>query len=70
MLNRSSETHPLSVFKRNTSRFLRQLEESGEPILLALSGKAELVVQSAQAYQRLLNLLDRLETLEGIRAGL
>jgi hypothetical protein len=38
--------------------------------VLAINGKAELVVQDAKSYQRLLDLADRLETIEAVRAGL
>jgi hypothetical protein len=35
-----------------------------------INGKAELVVQDAAAYQKLLDRLDELEALEGIKRGL
>jgi prevent-host-death family protein len=64
------DVHSLSDFKRNTAELLRQLKESGQPVVLTVNGKAELVVQDARAYQELVELVDRLETVEGIRAGL
>jgi hypothetical protein len=38
--------------------------------VLTINGKAELVVQDAKAYQRLLELAERIETIEAIRAGM
>ena len=70
MLDLNRDIHPLTDFKRNTTDFLRQLRETGQPIVLTINGKAELVVQDAKSYQKLLELAERLETLEGIRAGL
>ena len=69
-LDISKDIHSLSDFKRNTSEFLSQMRESGHPVVLTINGKAELVVQDAAAYQSLLDHLDELETLEGIKRGL
>jgi len=62
--------HPLTDFKRNTSEFRERLRKSGLPAVLTVEGRAELVVQDAEAYQRLLDALERAETLEGVRKGL
>jgi PHD/YefM family antitoxin component YafN of YafNO toxin-antitoxin module len=64
------DIHSLSHFKQNTPEFLRQLKESGRPVVLTINGKAELVVQDAESYQRLLDLAEEAEVLEGIRRGL
>jgi len=66
----SRDIHPLTDFKRNTPEFLRQLKETGHPLVLTVNGKAELVVQDAKSYQRLLDLAERLETIEAVREGL
>jgi PHD/YefM family antitoxin component YafN of YafNO toxin-antitoxin module len=70
MLNLSKGIDSLSNFKRNTVRFLEQLRETGEPVVLTINGKAELVVQDAKSYQRLLELAERIETVESIRQGM
>src|SRR5688572_14131823 len=70
MLNISKDIHSLSDFKRNTSEFLEQMRGSGHPLVLTINGKAELVVQDAASYQKLLDRLDEIEALEGIRRGL
>ena len=64
------DIQPLSNFKRNTSDFIKQLKETGEPVVLTINGKAELVIQDAASYQELLELRDRLEAIAGIRRGL
>jgi hypothetical protein len=43
---------------------------TGHPVVLTINGKAELVVQDAASYQKLLNHMDELEALEGIKRGL
>ncbi len=70
MLDISKDIHSLSDFKRNTSEFLEQMREDGHPLVLTINGKAELVVQDAVSYQKLLNRVDELEALEGIQRGL
>jgi prevent-host-death family protein len=67
-LNR--DIHPLTDFKRHTPEFLRQLNESGHPLVLTVNGKAEIVVQDAKSYQKLLDLAERLETIEAVKEGL
>jgi prevent-host-death family protein len=64
------DIHPLTDFKRHTPEFLRQLKESGHPLVLTVNGKAEIVVQDAKSYQRLLALAERLETIEAVKEGL
>ncbi len=43
---------------------------SGHPVVLTINGKAELVVQDALSYQKLLDRVDELESLESIARGL
>ncbi len=58
---------PLSDFKRNTSELLDRLKKTGNPLVLTINRKAEVVVQDAEAYQE---LLERVETIESLQRGL
>jgi len=60
----------LTAFKRNTNEYVKKIKESGAPLVLTVNGKAEIVVQDAESYQRMLELLDRAETIEAVREGL
>ena len=53
MLDISRDIQSLTDFKKNTSEFVNQLKQTGEPVVLTINGKAELVVQDAAAYQKL-----------------
>ena len=64
------DIHRLTDFKKKTPEFLRQLKETGEPIVLTINGKAAVVVQDAASYQKLLDLAEESKILEGIRQGL
>ena len=70
MLNISRDIHSLSSFKRNTPSFIEQMKQTGEPVVLTVNGKAEIVVQDAESYQKLLDALERLEAIAGIKQGL
>lgn len=73
-MNISRDIKPLSTFKRETVKMIEQLKETGEPVVLTVNGKAELVVQDAAAYQQLLDqnayLQERMQAIAGIRRGL
>jgi hypothetical protein len=51
----------------NTPEFLRQLKKTGQPVVLTINGKAELVVQDTASYQKLLEIAERVEELEALR---
>jgi prevent-host-death family protein len=73
VLNLEDGIDSLTNFKRQTSDYLRRLHSTGEPLVLTVNGKAELVVQDAAAYQRLVELAaraDREEAVAAIRQGL
>jgi prevent-host-death family protein len=60
----------LSTFKRDTAKLMRQMRKTKQPMVLTVNGKAALVVQDAESYQRLLEANERIEAIEGIRRGL
>ena len=64
------DIHSLTEFKKNTPEFLKQLKDTGEPVVLTINGKAELVVQDAASYQKLVDLAEEARVVEGIRQGL
>jgi len=64
------DIHSLSTFKRDTAKIVRQLKKTGQPVVLTVNGKAELVIQDAASYQKLLDAQERMEAIEGIRRGL
>ncbi|HEY8746944.1 MAG TPA: hypothetical protein VIM11_03140 [Tepidisphaeraceae bacterium] len=55
---------------RGPARHVERLKESGKPEVLTVNGQAELVVQSAQAYQELLEDAELARSLRVIRKSL
>jgi prevent-host-death family protein len=63
----------LTNFKRQTATYLKQLRETGTPVVLTVNGKAKVVVQDAAAYRRLVERaaqIERDETVAAIREAL
>jgi prevent-host-death family protein len=58
---RPEDIGSLTDFSRNTKAHLKRLKRTGRPELLTVNGKAEVVVQSASAYQRLIESLEKLK---------
>ena len=67
---RTEDIHSLSDFQRKTREHVERLKESGRPEVLTVNGKASLVVQDADAYQRLLELANRMDTLLAVKESL
>lgn len=73
MLNLKTGIDSLTNFKRQSADFIDRLQKSGEPLVLTVNGKAEVVVQDAAAYQQLLETAARLEreqTIAAVKEGL
>lgn len=67
MIDLPQDIHSLSDFKRRTSELTARMKRSGHPVVLTINGKAELVVQDAASYQRLVEQAERAEMLQFLR---
>jgi PHD/YefM family antitoxin component YafN of YafNO toxin-antitoxin module len=70
MLDINNDIDSLSNFKRNTPEFIKQLKQTGHPVVLTINGKAELVVQDTASYQKLIELADRAERMDALRSSI
>ena len=70
MIYLSQDIQPLSTFKRNTNELITQMKNTGHPIVLTINGRAELVVQDASSYQQLLNKIEELKAIVGVKQEL
>ena len=59
----------MTTFRRNPVEFMRRLKKTKQPIVLTVNGKAEAVLQDAEAYQHLLDIAAQTDGVEGIRQG-
>jgi PHD/YefM family antitoxin component YafN of YafNO toxin-antitoxin module len=60
----------LTNFQKNVKTYVGKLGQSKEPLVLTVNGQAKLVVQDAEAYQAMLNELERSRFLEAVREGI
>lgn len=58
-----SDIHPVTSFIRDHRTHIQRLAETGRPEVLTLNGKASVVIQDANAYQKLLEKLDELDAI-------
>jgi prevent-host-death family protein len=65
-----SEIHSLSDFQRHTREHMDRLKATGRPAVLTVNGKAAVVVQDAEAYQKLLAEAEQARIMDAIREGL
>jgi prevent-host-death family protein len=70
MIDITKDIQSLTTFRRRSGDFMKQLKKSKRPVVLTVKGKAEAIVQDAEAYQRLLDIAARADAREGIRQGL
>ena len=60
----------LSVFKRDTAKFLKQIKKTGQPLVLTVNGKAAAVVHDPDSFQEYLREKDRQETIAAVKRGM
>lgn len=66
----SRDIQSLSVFKRDSSKFLRQIRKTGEPLVLTVNGKAAAVVMDPDSYEDFQREKDRQEMIAGVNRGI
>ena len=64
------ELGSLADFTRNADEVIQRLKETGQAHALTVDGRAEAVVLDVDSYQRLLELADRADAIEGLRRAL
>jgi prevent-host-death family protein len=70
MFDIKKDIQAMTTFRRNPGEFMKHLKKTKRPLILTVHGKAEAVVQDAEAYQRLLDIAAQADAVEGIRQGL
>ena len=69
-MNIIRDIQSLSVFKQNASKIVKEIQETKEPVVLTVNGKAAVVVQDAESYQRLVDAKEYAETVAVLRERL
>lgn len=66
----TKDIRPLTEFKRDTTRFISHLKDTGRPSVLTVNGKPALVVMDAEAWQDVQDQIEYARRIAGIRKGL
>ena len=66
----TEDIQPLTTFRNQSVRMMKQLKRTRRPIVLTVNGKPGAVLQDPAAYQRLLDLAALADEDEAIRQGL
>lgn len=54
-------------FKQNAAKFIKQVQETKEPLILTVNGKAAVVIQDADSFEYRESSNDYLETVRDLR---
>lgn len=63
----SRDIQSLSVFKRDSSKYLKQIKKTGEPLVLTVNGKAAAVILDPDSYQSYVREKDWQDTMTALR---
>ncbi|NOX89548.1 MAG: type II toxin-antitoxin system Phd/YefM family antitoxin [Calditrichaeota bacterium] len=65
-INLENDIKPLSEFRANAARFVKQVKETKRPLILTQHGKSSAVLLDVAAYQA---LIEKIEILQEIQKG-
>lgn len=66
----SSDIHTVTEFSRKPAEHIKRLSKSKRPEILTVNGKAAVVIQDAETYERMAELADYAESIQNIRQAL
>lgn len=66
---RATDIYSLTDFQRNAKAHIKHVTETKHPIALTVNGTAEVVVQDASVYQKMIDDLEDFEMAAGVLAG-
>lgn len=66
----SRDIRPLSEFRANAASFVRQVQESGRPLVLTQHGRGAAVLMGIEEYERIIDLAELSEDIRTAEAQL
>ena len=66
----SSDIHTVTEFSRKPAEHIKRLTKSKRPEILTVNGKAAVVVQDAETYEKMAALADYAQSIQNIRQAL
>lgn len=66
----TKQVRSVREFQQRIDDYIGQLKQDGAAIVLTVDGRAEVIVQDVESYQRMLDRLEMAEAVAGIRRGM
>lgn len=66
----SSDIHTVTEFSRKPAEHIKRLAQSKRPEILTVNGKAAVVVQDAETYEKMAALAEYAESIQNIRQAM
>ena len=67
---RATDIHSLTDFTRNAKTYIQQIKDTKNPMAITVNGDAQVVIQDAESFQRMVDELDRNHFIKAMRDGL
>jgi len=67
---KSTDIHTVTEFSRKPAEHIKRLADSKRPEILTVNGKAAVVIQDAESYERMAELAEYAESIQTIRKAL
>ncbi|MEC7545563.1 MAG: type II toxin-antitoxin system Phd/YefM family antitoxin [Pseudomonadota bacterium] len=67
---KSTDIHTVTEFSRKPAEHIKRLADSKRPEILTVNGKAAVVIQDAESYERMAELAEYAESIQVIRKAL
>ena len=67
---KSTDIHTVTEFSRKPAEHIKRLTDSKRPEILTVNGKAAVVIQDAESYERMAALAEYAESIQCIRKAL
>lgn len=67
---KSTDIHTVTEFSRKPAEHIKRLADSKRPEILTVNGKAAVVIQDAESYERMAELAEYAESIQTIRKAI
>ena len=65
-----SDIHTVTEFSRKPADYIGRLKKTGKPEVLTVKGKAAIVVQDAEAYERMARLAEYASSIQALQGAM
>ena len=67
LMIRATDIHSLTDFTRNAKTYIQHIRESKNPMAITINGDAQVVIQDAESFQRMVDQLEHARFMAAMR---